>query len=65
MGHTQPQGDPGGVYVNGSVHIKELQSWLGGGGGSVITGKGGGLRFFPFKDELVGDIVGVAVGIPK
>lgn len=35
---------------------------MGGGGGSVITGKGGGLRFFPFKDELTGDIVGVAVG---
>lgn len=26
IGHTHPQGDPAGVYVNGSEHVSDVQS---------------------------------------
>lgn len=64
IGHTQPQGDPGAVYVNGSVHDSDVHSSLGGGGGKAISGEGGGVAFF-IIEELRGDTVGAGIGIPN
>lgn len=35
IGNTHLHGVPGGVFVNGSVHIVDEQSSLGGGGGNA------------------------------
>lgn len=62
-GHTQPQGDPAGAYVNGSVHVSDEQSRLGGGGGSVKIGDGDGALMVFLVEELEGEIIGLGLGI--
>lgn len=62
IGLTQPQGDPGGAYVSGSMHITVVQSSLGGGGGSAKGGEDGRVAFF-LAEELNGDDVGGGMGI--
>lgn len=57
MGQTQPHGEPGGVFVYGSVQIVVEQSALGGGGGNARMGGRKGI-FGLFVEEPLGEVLG-------
>lgn len=62
MGKTQRHGDPGGVFVYGSVHTVVEQSSLGGGGGNVWSGGRGGILGV-LEENPEGEALGERAGI--
>lgn len=64
IGKTHIHGEPGKLFVNGSVHVKGAQSELGGGGGNACKGGNCGAIDFLGK-ELVGEGAGERFGLPS